>query len=132
MCSAGGMGIRSLQDLQVYQDSLDAAEAVSALLRRDGLRRDFHLRGQLAKASDEIASHIGEGFGQQTDRHFAHYLGIARGSCNEICTHLAIARGREYLTKAECDEVCARYVRIGKRLTRLMQHLRMEDRKRRG
>jgi four helix bundle protein len=131
-CSGRGVIIRSLADLQIYQDALDAATAVSALLRRDGLRKDFYLREQLAEASDKIASHIGEGYGQQTDRHFAHYLSIARGSCNKIRTHILIARGREYLTQRECDEICERYTRIGKRLTRLIQHLRIEDRKRRG
>jgi four helix bundle protein len=120
--------IRSLSDLQIYQDALDAAVAVSALLRRE----DFHLRTQLAEASDKVASHIGEGYGQRTDRHFAHYLAIARGSCNEIRTHILIAQGRDCLSTRECEEICQRYERIGKRLTRLIQHLRTEDRKHRG
>ena len=65
------MIIKSLEDLQIYQDALDAAAAISALLRQEGFRRDFHLRDQLASASDKIAANISEGFGQKTDRHFA-------------------------------------------------------------
>lgn len=126
------MIIKSLEDLQVYQDAREAADAVSALLRRDCFGKDFQLRDQLAKASDKISSNISEGYGQLTDRHFAHFLGIARGSCNEIRDHLSVARGRRYVTDMECDRLCQQYVRIGKRLTRLIQHLRREDRTQRG
>jgi four helix bundle protein len=124
--------IKSLEDLEVYQEALKTADAVSALLRRGPFRKDFKLRDQLAAASDKVPAHISEGYGQQTDRHFAHFLGIARGSANEIRTHLAVARGRHYISADECLELSEQYVRIGKRLTRLIQHLRIEDRKQRG
>jgi four helix bundle protein len=129
---AAGVIIKSLEDLQIYRDALEAAEAISALLRREEFRRDFNLRNQLAAASDKVASHISEGYGQQTDRHFAHFLAIARGSCNEIRTHLAIARARDCVSRQEYELAAERYVRIGKRLTRLMQYLQATDRKQRG
>jgi len=126
------MIIKSLDDLEVFHEACTAADAVSALLRRDGFRHDETLREQLAASSDRIASHISEGFGLPTDRHFAYFLSIARGSCNEVRTHLTIAKGRRYITETECADTCARYISIGKRLTRLIQHLRKEDRKQRG
>jgi four helix bundle protein len=126
------MIIKSLEDLQIFQDALAAADAVSAILRRGCFREDGELRDQLAEASDRIPSNMSEGFGQGTDRHFAHFLGIARGSANEIQAHLKVAKGREYITESECLDLCSRYTLIGKRTTRLIQHLRREHRKERG
>jgi hypothetical protein len=46
--------------------------------------------------------------------------------------HLTVAKGRDYITDAEWKDLCGRYVVIGKRLTRLMQHLHRENRLHRG
>ncbi len=126
------MPIASLQDLQVFREALEAADAVSAILHRPALAKDFKLGGQLSGASAAVAAQIAEGYGQLTDRHFAHYLAIARGRTNELQAHLAVALGRGYLNEGEWRALSARYTVLGKRLTRLMQHLRREDRRERG
>jgi four helix bundle protein len=123
---------KSLEELEVFQRALDAADAISAILTRDCFRRDLACRDQLSQASSRIPSHIGEGFGQKTDRHFAHYLYIARGSCNEVRSELTVAKGRGYVTTAEWKELSARYIVIGKQITNLAKHLQRENRLQRG
>ena len=110
------MVIRSLDDLLVYQKSLAAAHAVSAILPRPGLSKDFKLREQLGASSSRVPALIAEGFEQKTDRHFAHYLYLGRGSSKETTTHLLVAMGRNYLSKTECDDLCGRYDEIAKML----------------
>jgi hypothetical protein len=56
--------ITSLEDLQVYQQALDAADAISAILTRPSLQRDPELRKQLADCSARAPALISEGFGQ--------------------------------------------------------------------
>jgi four helix bundle protein len=126
------MHAKTLEELEIFERALAAADAVSAILQRDAFRRDSGLRDQLSQASSRIPSHIGEGFGQKTDRHFAHYLYIARGSCNEVRSHLTIAKGRAYITTSEWKELCARYIVIGKQITNLAKYLRRENRLQRG
>jgi len=123
---------KCLEDLQILQQSVDAADAITAIIERPSFHQDLSLKDQLRKASGKVPSHIAEGFGQKTDRHFASYLCIARGSCNEVRTHVQLAKFRKYITAPECRELSDRYVRIGKGTTRLIQHLRREDRKERG
>ena len=72
---------KSLEDLQIFQQAVDAADAITAIVERPVFRQDLKLRDQLRNASGKVPSHIGEGFGQKTDRHFASYLCIARGTC---------------------------------------------------
>src|SRR5688572_11289199 len=115
------MAITSLDNLQVFREALDAANAVSAILTRERFAQDQSLRMQLAAASAAVVAQIAEGYGQLTDRHFAHYLAMSRGSCNEVQAHLAVASGRGCLPEMQWRELSGRYTRLGKRLTRLIQ-----------
>ncbi|HET9830493.1 MAG TPA: four helix bundle protein, partial [Vicinamibacterales bacterium] len=126
------MLITSLEDLQVYQQALEAADAISAILDRPRLKRDPELRQQLADCSARVPALISEGFGQGTDRHCAHFQRIARGSCNELRTHLRVCLGRGYIDDQECARLSDRYVIIGKRLTRWIQELMKANRRNRG
>ena len=82
------MIVRTLDDLLVYQKAQDACGAISAVLERPKVRADWDLRVQLASASAAVAANIAEGFGQQSDRQFARYLYISRGSSHEVRAHL--------------------------------------------
>jgi four helix bundle protein len=121
-----------LEELQVFQKAIAAADAISALTDRPEFIRDPELRRQLRAASGGVPSHISEGHGQKTDRHFAHYLYIARGTTKELRAHLLVARGRRYVTESELVTYSATYDEIARMLTGLIRHLEREDRARRG
>jgi len=123
--------IQTLDELLVYRKALAAAHAVSALIARPSFGRDSKLRDQLGASSSRVPAVIAEGFEQKSDRHFAHYLYIARGSAKETRTHLAIAEGRRHLDRTECEELCGRYDEIARMSTGLIHHLERENRKHR-
>ncbi len=126
------MCAKCVEELKVYQKALDAADAVSAILKRPCFQRDFKLREQLADSSDAVPSLIADGFPQSTDRFFAQMLYRSRGESAETRTHLRVAKGREYVTESEMKELCDRYNEIEKMLTGLIRHLEKEDRRHRG
>jgi four helix bundle protein len=99
------MIIRAVEDLLVYQKALAAAHAISALIERPAFRRE-----------------------EKTDRHFAHFLSIARGSSRETLTHLQVALGRRYVTATEIETLVDEYNQICRMLTGLIQHLEFENR----
>ena len=72
----------------------------------------FDLRLQLAAASGAIPANIAEGFGQQSDRQFAKYQYVARGSAHEVRAHLAVAHARSYVTEAESSDLAHKYEEI--------------------
>jgi four helix bundle protein len=119
--------ITSLGDLQVYQLSLGLADEISVLVRRAAFDREWELKRQMAECSARIPSQIAEGYGLRSGRHCAHFQAIARGSCNEMCAHLSVARGRGLVTPKEKDDLSRRYERIGKGLTRWIQYLERRD-----
>lgn len=57
----------------------------------------YALTSQLKRTSVSVPSNIAEGFGQQTDKSFNHFLNISRGSLNEIETQLIIAKELEFI-----------------------------------
>jgi four helix bundle protein len=123
---------KCVEDLLVYQKALEAADEVSAILRRQPFARDIRLRSQLGASSERVASLMSEGFAQKTDRHFAHYLYTSRGSSNETRTQLRIALSRGYITPVDMDRLSARYNEIERMLTGLIKYLNREDRRQRG
>jgi four helix bundle protein len=56
------MCAKCVEELQVYQKALDAADAVSATLKRSCFQSDRKLRDQLANSSDAVPSLIADGF----------------------------------------------------------------------
>ena len=132
MCLSVDVLARSLDDLIVYRKSLDACSAVSRLLERPKVRTDCYLGSQLGSASAAVPANIAEGFGQQSDRQFAKYLFIARGSSHEVRAHLSVAHGRRYLDEAELTDLSCKYEEIGRMLSALIKYLRSSDRKHRG
>jgi len=122
----------TLEDLQVYRKSLVACTAVSAVLDQQRVRTDYTLRAQLSAASAAVAANIAEGFGQQSDRQFARYLFVARGSCHEVRAHLAVAVGRRHIDDDEAAALADKYHEIARMLTGLIKYLRASDRKERG
>jgi four helix bundle protein len=121
-----------VEDLLVYHKALAAADAVSAITKRLEFNADLELRRQLRAASGRVPAHIAEGSGQKTDRHFAHYLYIARGTTKEIRAHLSVAKGRGYITERERSASWDQYDEIARMLTGLIEHLESENRTHRG
>ena len=125
------MVIRTLDELLVYQRAMTAADAVSAIVTRPSFEKDRKLREQLSASSSRVPALIAEGFEQKTDRHFAHYLYVARGSAKETKTHLTIAVKRKHVSQTECDDLCGRYDEIGRMSTGLIRHLESDNRRHR-
>ncbi len=86
----------------------------------------------MGSAAGAVAANIAEGFGQQSDRQFAKYLFIARGSSHEMRAHLMIAHSRSYLEDAELRDLSSKYEEIAKMLTGLIKYLIASDRQQRG
>lgn len=126
------MCAKCVEELQVYQKALDAADAVSAILKRPCFQRDYKLREQLADSSDAVPSLISDGFAQSTDRFFAQLLYRSKGESSETRTHLRVAKGRDHITDTELLAFCERYNEIEKMLTGLIRHLERENRRHRG
>jgi four helix bundle protein len=125
------MRVESVDQLEVWQLAWRFVEAVSAETRRGPLSRDLRLRDQIDACADSLVSNLSEGFEQGTDRGFARYLYIARGSSAEVRAHLAVAQLRGHLAGETVDGLCKDAAQIVRMLTGLIDYLLQSDRRRR-
>ena len=57
----------------------------------------YGLTAQIRRSAVSIPSNIAEGAARSSDREFAHYLSIAKGSLSELETQLLIGKDLGYL-----------------------------------
>src|ERR1700679_839908 len=85
--------IPSLQELTLWQRSIELSIQVYTLTRSFPKDELFGLTNQLRRASVPISSNIAEGQSRLTKPDFIHFLSIAGGSNAEVRSQLALARG---------------------------------------
>jgi four helix bundle protein len=93
------MGIRNYQDLIAWQKAMDLVEKVYQLTKMFPKDELYGLTNQVRRASVSIPSNIAEGQGRRTDKEYANFLSIARGSLNEVETQFLIAERLHYVEK---------------------------------
>lgn len=76
-----------------------------------------------------IVSNIAEGFGQGTDRAFAKYLYVARGSAEEVRSHLVSALARGHVDAETCRRFDAEAIELFRMMSGLIRLLLRSDRK---
>jgi four helix bundle protein len=120
---------KSVTELQVWQRSEALARAVFAHTETAAFVRHPRLVEQLNDSAGSILANIAEGFGQGSDRSFARFLTIARGSCNEVRSHLAVAAIRQCISEDVRQALDSAADEVSRMLTGLERYLRRSDRK---
>jgi four helix bundle protein len=85
------MTIETYQDLRVWRDAMDLAEACYRLtgsFPRDEL---YGLSSQVRRATVSIPANIAEGYGRNSKGAYVQFLRVAQGSLKELETHIVLA-----------------------------------------
>jgi four helix bundle protein len=123
---------KCVEELQVWQRAETLAREVFAATEQPSFARHARLVEQVNESAASILANIAEGFGQGTDRAFAKFVGIARGSCNELRSHLAIASIRRCIPDDRRTALHHAADEISRMLTGLERYLLQSDRRRHG
>jgi four helix bundle protein len=118
-----GGGVRHHTELIVWQEATALAVELLRWVEADGSALPWSLRDQIGRAVLSIGANIAEGFGRGSDREFARFLDIARGSCRELDSHLRIAAQLVASPEAVLA-ILPRLDVIDRRVARLTTHLR--------
>lgn len=85
--------------------------------------KDFGFRDQMQRATVSIMNNIAEGFERTSQKEFAHFLSIAKGSCGEVRSTLYVAKELQYLPEEEYDSLHDLSIEISKMLATLIKKL---------
>jgi four helix bundle protein len=77
----------------------------------------------MRRAAVSVPSNIAEGQGRLSDKHFALFLGHARGSLFELQTQIELSHKLDYLCAARRDQLIAECTEITRMLHALLNAL---------
>ena len=115
---------RRFEDIVAWQKARQVTQKVYSVTTAGIFSRDFGLRDQLRKASVSVMANIAEGFGRRSDKEFANFLNIARGSASECQSHLYVAIDLGYIKADEFEFLYAAFEECSKMILGLSNHLR--------
>ncbi len=103
--AGNGMGVTRFEDLAGWRKARGLASAIYRITGYEPFMWDFGLRNQIQRAAVSVMSNIAEGFERYSNREFAHYLSIARGSLAEVRSQLYVALDMNYIGQDEFESL---------------------------
>ena len=83
--------MRKYRELVAWQVAFDLARRIYVWTEQLPREETFGLRSQMRRAAISIASNLAEGAGRSTNKEFAHFVTMGRGSLNELETQSLLA-----------------------------------------
>jgi four helix bundle protein len=114
------MRVKNFEELIVWQNSIDL---LSELFTKFGDSKSFWYRDQILRATTSISSNIAEGFERNTNKEFAHFLYIIRGSCAEVRSLLHAGIKYKQIEQGEADIIISKTKCLYYMIFKLIQSL---------
>ena len=122
------MAIKSFQDLEVYQESLQLAKEINSLVKNFPNEEKFLLVDQMKRASRGIPSLIAEAWAKRKlTKEFKKYLRDAIGEVNEMMSHLEQSRLFGFIKNGQAKVIIEGYDKVAAKLSNLKDNWRVFD-----
>ena len=118
------MKIQRFEDLEAWQIARELTNQIYTITKKESICRDFGFVDQIRRAAISIMNNIAEGFERGTNKDFAKYIFIARGSAGEVRSMLYVALYNEYLTGATFKQCHELSIRCSQLCWGLIKHLK--------
>ncbi len=113
--------IEKFEDIVAWQNARILTQDIYALFR---LNKDFGFKDQIQRAAVSVMSNIAEGYERQSNKEFAQFLYIAKGSCAEIRSLLCIGRDLKYITEEQFIKLNSTSLVISKLVSGFITYIR--------
>ena len=118
------MKIQRFEDLEAWQIARELTNQIYTITQKESICRDFGFGDQIRRAAISIMNNIAEGFERGTNKDFAKYIFIARGSAGEVRSMLYVALDQEYLTRETFKQCHELSIRCSQLCWGLIKHLK--------
>jgi four helix bundle protein len=113
------MPLSSYKDLDAWKKGMALVVEVYRVSSHFPRDERFGLTSQVRRASVSIPANIAEGYGRATRAAYANQVSVARGSVNEVETHLAIAEALGFCNASELRTAFGLIEEVQRLVTRL-------------
>jgi four helix bundle protein len=93
--------LNRFEDIKAWQKAREVDKKIFQYSSRSDFSKDYDLKSQIRRASGSVMDNIAEGFGRGGNREFIQFLGISKGSANEVKSQLYRVLDRDYITDEE-------------------------------
>jgi four helix bundle protein len=114
---------KRFEDIKAWQKARELTRLVYQATVDGRFAKDYGLRDQIQRASVSIMANIAEGLGRRSDREFANFLNIARGSASEVQSHLYGALDLGYIDEPTFSTLYGLLEEASRMTVALAQHL---------
>ncbi|MEI8229874.1 MAG: four helix bundle protein [Candidatus Peregrinibacteria bacterium] len=112
----------SFTRLQIWEKGRVLVQNVYALTQAFPKEEMFGLVSQMRRAAVSIPANIAEGSQRSSEKDFAHFILIAKGSLAELHTFIYLSLDLHYITKDKADV----FVQAAEELDRMLRAFRLK------
>ena len=116
--------MRCFEELRIWQDARLLVKDIYSIVAN---WKDYGFKDQLQRAVISIMNNIAEGADAGSDKLFARYLQIAKGSCGEVKSMLYVCEDIVYLSTEQAIELKTRVYHISTSIQKLTDDLRKQS-----
>jgi len=118
------MYYKKFEEIKVWQDSRKFVNDIYSAIRNSPLiRKDFSLTDQLKRSAYSILLNIAEGFERRSNKEFANYLNISKGSAGEVRSILYVMKDNYELPENTFEQLRSEVEAISAQLFNLRKYL---------
>ena len=111
------------EDLDAWNVACELANLIYLFGRESGFSKDYSFKDQIQRAAVSVMNNVAEGFERGSNKDFAKFLFIARGSVGEVRSMLYLALDQKYITDEQFKEAYNLCVRDSQLCWGLIKHL---------
>lgn len=89
------------EDIECWELARRCQQLVYRLTRTPSFNQDLDLKRQLRRAAVSVSGNIAEGFERNSNKEFAQFLKVAKGSNGEVRSQLYVALDESYFDSEE-------------------------------
>ncbi len=116
--------MHNYKQLTVWQNAVELSVLIYKTTKDFPAEEKFGLVSQIRRAAVSIASNIAEGAGRNSDGEFVQFLGIAKGSLNELETQIIIANELEFITENIANTIEQKITEVQNKIHKLKVSLK--------
>lgn len=118
--------MQKLEDIKILRVAEDLCVGVYKISEKFPGSELFGLTSQVRRAASSVCANIAEGFYRSSDKDFANFLAVARGSVGETIVLLGLGQKLGYLDSEGVKGLRLNYEDLIRSINALIKHLKNE------